>query len=202
MKVIGLTGAIASGKSTVARLFRRWGAEIVEADHIGHDLLRPDSPAYGKLAQAFGDGILDRDGRISRKRLGRIVFADPKARLKLDRIVHPLLLSALRKRIEAARSETGGMLVVVAALIPEWGIESWFDSVIAVRTPREKRLKRLLASGFTKSEAGQRLASQLPEREKCRRADRIIENKGDLSDLRKAARLVWDKLKEESCSRN
>jgi dephospho-CoA kinase len=202
LKVIGLTGAMASGKSTVAGRFRRWGAEVMEADRIGHDLLRPNSPAYGKLAKAFGWEIFVKGGLISRKRLGRIVFADPKARLKLDRIVHPLLLRALRKRILEARRETGGMLVVVAALIPEWGIEDWFDGVVAVRAPLEKRLERLVDSGFTSKEARQRLASQLPERGKCRRADMIIENRGSLSDLRKEARLVWDKIKEESCFRN
>jgi dephospho-CoA kinase len=202
LKVIGLTGAVASGKSTVAAWLKRWGAEIVEADRIGHDLLRPNSPAYRKLTKAFGREILGNGGQINRKYLGRIVFADPQARRKLNRIVHPLLLKALRRKILNARRETGGMLVVVAALIPEWGIESWFDGVVAVRAPLEKRLKRLVDSGFTSKEARQRLASQLPEREKCRRADRIIENRGSLSDLRKEARFVWDKLKDESCFRN
>lgn len=202
MKVLGLTGTIASGKSTVARWFRRWGAEVVEADHIGHVLLRSGSPAHGKLIRAFGKDILKRDGQISRKRLGQKVFADQKARRRLNRIVHPLLLRALRVRIERARRKGDRILVVVAALIPEWKIGSWFDGVIAVTAPREKRIQRLVDSGFTKKEAGQRLASQLPEREKCREADVIILNRGSLAALRKRAGTVWNKLREDSCFRN
>lgn len=202
MKVIGLTGTIASGKSTVSRWFRSWGAEVVEADCIGHVLLRSGSPAHGKLIRAFGKDILKRNGQINRKRLGQKVFADPKYRHRLNRIVHPLLLRALRVRIERARRKEERILVVVAALIPEWKIGSWFDSVIAVTSPRKKRIQRLVESGFTKKEARQRLGSQLPERKKCREADEIIINRGSLAALRKRAGTVWDQLREDSCFRN
>jgi len=201
VNVIGLTGTMASGKSTVAHLFRGWGAEVVEADRLGHVLLRPESPAYRKLVKVFGRTILVRGGQISRRRLGQKVFADQKARRTLNRIVHPLLLRALKKRIEATR-ERGRMLVVVAALIPEWKIEDWFDCLIAVTAPRKDRLDRLCNLGFTRREARQRLASQLSEREKCRGANLIIENQGSLSALRKEARLAWNTLKEGLCFRN
>jgi dephospho-CoA kinase len=202
VKVIGLTGTIASGKSTVSRWFRSWGAEVVEADRIGHVLLRSGSPAHGKLIRAFGKDILQKDGQINRKLLGQKVFADPKSRRRLNRIVHPLLLRALRVIIERARSKGDRILVVVAALIPEWKIGGWFDSVIAVTSPREQRIQRLMDSGFTKKEARQRLGSQLPEREKCREADVIISNRGSLSALRKKADTVWNQLREDSCFRN
>ena len=202
VKVIGLTGTIASGKSTVARWFRCWGAEVVEADRIGHVLLSSGSPARGELIRVFGKDILKKNGQISRKRLGQKVFADPKARRRLNRIVHPLLLRTLKARIERARRKGDRILVVVAALIPEWKIGSWFDGVIVVTAPREKRIQRLMDSGFTKKEAGQRLASQLPEREKCREADVIILNRGSLSALRKRAGTVWNQLREDSCFRN
>jgi dephospho-CoA kinase len=136
-----------------------------------------------KLVRAFGNDILESDGTLNRRDLGRIVFGDPKALKKLNDIVHPYLLKLLKAKIDKYR-KSGKIVVVDAALIFEWGIEKWFDFILVVTSNRINRIKRMTKSGLTRKEAEERIRSQIPQREKARRADFIIVN----DDSKKALR--------------
>lgn len=197
MKTIGVTGSIASGKTEIARWFGHWGASVIDADRIGHEILRPENPAYHRLIHAFGLIILHPNGWIDRQRLGQLVFADP-AKLKiLNEIVHPPLVNTLENRLSKIKRSPYKAAVVVAALISEWVIESRFDFILAVTATRRERLRRLYLRGYRHREACQRLSSQLPEWEKKKRADLIIDNRGTLKAMRMKARDIWNLIMED-----
>ncbi|MBN2329708.1 MAG: dephospho-CoA kinase [Candidatus Omnitrophica bacterium] len=184
---LGLTGNPGSGKSTAARMMEALGAQVVDADAVGHQLLEADSPVYDALAEEFGSEAASPEGRIDRKALGSIVFRSPERLRRLNEIVHPVLVERLKEAMRRFRSsQQGGVLVVDAALIYEWGIQDWFDAVLVVTAPKEKREQRLLASGrFTAEDFRRRDAAQLAEADKARQADVVFHNDADLEDLRR-----------------
>jgi len=182
MLVVGLTGSIATGKSTVAALLAARGGWVVEADRIGHALQEPGTACYRQILEAFGPGVLDADGRIDRKRLGAKVFADPEARRRLEAILHPALWEGCRE--EARRAEAAGawLVVVDAALLLEAGQRGWLDAVVVVTAPEEAQIRRLAAQrGLSEAEARLRLCSQWSSQEKAAQADVVIDNGGDLA---------------------
>jgi len=192
---VGITGGIGVGKSTVAQAFARHGARIIEADAIGHEVLRTDAAVQRELAKALGVGVFDAKGKPDRKAIGGIVFGNPDALATLNRIVHPPLLRRLRERLDAARRDPSVPLVAVdAALIAEWGIASWFDLVVAVTAPREQVEARLRAKGLSDDEVARRIASQLPEEARVCKAGVIIRNDGDAAKLAAAVEKVWRKM--------
>ncbi len=194
MVLVGVTGGVAAGKTTVGRLFGEWGAKLIEADAIGWELLR-EKEIRGRLIETFGREILNREGDIERKKLGRIVFASQGAREKLNSIVHPRLLKRLRQTIRRVRkTDFNGVLVVVAALIPEWGIRDWFDKLVVVICSEEVAAERLMKQGFSQEETRERITAQLPAEEKVKGADFVLDNSGDLGKLREETRTVWDEL--------
>lgn len=198
MKTIGITGSIASGKTEIAHWFGYWGASVIEADRIGHEILHPKNQVYHQLIRAFGMMILHPNGCINRRWLGQLVFANP-AKLKiLNEIVHPSLLRYLDNRISITKRSSHKAAVIVAALIPEWGIEGHFDVILAVTATRREKLARLYRRGFSHREAYQRLSSQLPGHAKNKRADLIIDNNGTLKAMRKKARDAWTLITEDS----
>lgn len=194
MILVGITGGVATGKTTVGKLFQEWGAQLVEADGIGWELLRRKEIG-DKLVQAFGSEILNSKGEIAREKLGGIVFSSVEAREKLNSIVHPPLLEKLKERIEEVRgSDFKGILAVVAALIPEWGIRDWFDKLVVVTCPEDQAVERLVSHGLRQREARDRIGSQVPEEDKMRGADFVIDNSGDLAELKEQARRVWREI--------
>lgn len=182
--VLAVTGNPGSGKSTVSAICRDMGATVLDADRLGHRMLRVGSPVFAHIVEVFGEDILNEEGDIDRNKLGQIVFQSPENLPRLNRIVHPPMLDALQAEIASYRaSETQAPLLVDAALIYEWSIEDWFDLVVVVtaapQTRRDRYRKKSDDRTFTKREA-----AQLPESYKLERADVIIHNDTSLKQLR------------------
>lgn len=196
---VALTGGIASGKSVVARLLSEKGAVVYSADQAARDLMAPGRPAWAGVAARFGPSVLRPDRTIDRAALGAIVFADPVARRALDRIVHPLVLADEEKavrRLERGRRDGGPVLFVVeAALTIEAGYARHFDRVVVVHCPRAEQVRRLRRrDGIGRAEALRRIGSQLPAREKLRRADYAIDTSGTLAETVERTERVYAML--------
>ncbi len=181
MVVVGLTGGIATGKSTVAAMFAARGAAIVDADRIAHALQEPGQPCYRLIVEAFGDGILNGAGRLDRRSLGARVFTDPDARRRLESILHPAIREACQTEIRAAEAAGRALCVVEAALILETGQRNRFDKIVLVTAPEEVQVDRLVQGrDLTEAESRQRMRSQWTTAAKTALADFVIDNGGDL----------------------
>ena len=191
-----MTGGIACGKSTVADCWRRWGAETLDADDVAHALIAPGGAAVAAVLDAFGPAVRAADGGIDRERLGRMAFADPAARRRLEALLHPAVIRRMRAWAEGVRRE-GRRGVAVVPLLFEAGMEKDWDAVVCVASDEQTMLERLAARGLSPAEAKARIASQWPVREKTARADRVIENNGSLAELEKTSRAVWNDLFEQ-----
>jgi len=186
--VVGLTGGLGAGKSTVARALAAAGARVVDADRMGHAVLE-EAGVRRELAAAFGADVLGADGGVRRDELGRRAFATPEALARLNAVVHPRLLSRLRDEIESLAAEGyRGLVVLDAALLVEWDLGAWCDVVVAVTAPLEARRRRAqTALGLSDADVEARLARQLPEEERVRYADRVLVNDGSVEDLAERA---------------
>jgi dephospho-CoA kinase len=195
-RVLGLTGGIATGKSTVARLFEGLGAVVIDADRIVHELQAPGQPALGEIAAAFGPEMLRPDGSLDRERLGALVFRDAEARARLNAIVHPRVGAELARRLAAARA-AGVRLVLldVPLLLETGGARGLVEAVIVVYAPEAEQVRRQMArDGCTRDEAERRVRAQLPIEEKRRRADHVIDNSGSPADTEAQVRRLFDAL--------
>ena len=192
---VGLTGNIASGKSTVARVWERLGARIIDADELARRAVEPGSPALSRIAREFGPGVLEPGGGLDRAALRDLVFRDEGARRRLEAIVHP---EVARLRAEEERKlEREGVAIVVndIPLLFEAGLEDQFDVVVLVDAPEEVRLERLVRDrGLTPDEARRMIEAQMPAEPKRRRADVVIDNAGTLEELEACAERVWRDL--------
>lgn len=196
--IVGVTGGIGAGKSRVCEVFAREGARVIEADEVGRQTVE-DPAVLRALAQAFGNDILDEQGALNRRELGRRAFASATARKRLNAIVWPSLGRRLREAAERLHSECPDRPVVVdAALILEWGDRhALCDALVAVTAPETRRIQRAMErKGLSEEEVRDRMASQLPESEKVAAADYVIENAGSLSDLESRAMAVWRQIIE------
>jgi dephospho-CoA kinase len=191
--IIGLTGQIGSGKSSVAKVFARLGATVIDADRIGREVVERSSPLRRKLAQTFGSSVIDARGNIRRKKLAALAFVDRVSRDKLNSLVHPYLLAELRKQVRRADSK-GRVVVVDAALLLHWKMDREVDIVVVVQASRKMRLARLQARGVERKDALAREKAQLPYAEFRRRADHIILNNGRPDDLAQESRLLFARL--------
>lgn len=192
---VGLTGNVAAGKSTVAALFARWGATLIDADAIVRDLQRPGTPVFDAIVARFGPGIVARSGVLDRAALRRLVLADPAARAALNAIVHPAV--AARRADLLAKAQADGVRLVVddIPLLFEVMDPSAFDAVVLVDAPADVRRRRLEAlRGLSAAEAEQFLEMQMPSAEKRARSTYVIDNDGDLEHLEARARDVFDAL--------
>ncbi|MCI0403312.1 MAG: dephospho-CoA kinase [Acidobacteria bacterium] len=199
---VGLTGGIASGKTTVAAMFRARGARILEADRIAHRLMAPGQPAYDEIVRAFGKEVLGADGSIDRKRLGAIVFADAARREQLNRIVHPRVIEEQEKELaRIAAEEPGAVAMVEAALLVEAGYHKQLDKLVVTWCRPEQQLERLLAKGLSREDAARRIAAQLPPEEKRRLADFVIDCSGSLAETEKQVERVWQALQQAAASK-
>lgn len=195
MLLVGLTGGIGVGKSTVASMFAARGAAVVDADRISQELQAPCAPCYRAIVEAFGEGVLDPAGRIDRKRLGAMVFAEPARRQQLEAIMHPAIWAVCETEIRAAAAAGRAVCVVEAALILETGQQSRFQRIIVVTAPTDVQVERLAqARGLAEAEARQRLAAQWPNAEKARQADHVIDNGGDLAATERQVEFVHSAL--------
>jgi dephospho-CoA kinase len=194
VRVVGLTGGIATGKSTFAAELRARGAPVIDADALARAAVAPGTPALAEIARAFGPAVLAPDGALDRKRMGAIAFADPAARRRLEAITHPAVRAAMLA--ETARLAAAGhpLAFYDVPLLFEIGLDRELDSVVVVYAPsavQEERLAR--RDGLSPAEAAARLAAQLDVEEKAARADFVVENSGPLAALgAKADRLLAD----------
>jgi len=178
-KIIGLTGGIASGKSTVSEELKKCGIEIIDADAISRTLLEINGPAYGQVRETFPEYV-KADGEIDRRALGAYVFSHEDALEKLNGIMHPIIVAEVKKRAEQAER----CAVIDAPLLIEVGLDVICDEIWLITADRETRIARIIArNGLTRSEAEDRIDRQMPEEEKRRRAQRVIENNGSMDAL-------------------
>ena len=194
---VGLTGGIASGKTTVARMLSELGAFVVDADRIAHELLAPGGRAVDATVGHFGREILDARGGIDRTELAKRVFADPAAREALNAIIHPDVRRELDLRIESFRrdDEGGPVAVVDAALLVETGRHRAFDRLVVVRCDRDTQLGRILErDGVTRDEAEARIEAQAPLEEKLALADYVIDTETSLDETRRRTEGVYAAL--------
>jgi dephospho-CoA kinase len=193
----GLTGGIASGKSTVARFLEVLGAKVIDADRVGHELLQPANPVFNQVVSHFGREILKPWGEIDRERLGSLVFADPQKLGELTSIMHPRLIARIKELAEEFRSrEPRAAIVVDAALIYEAGVADSFAKILVAWCRPEQQLERLMAkTHISRQEALRRMASQMPAEEKRRRADYVIDCSGSLEQTRAQVEALYPAIK-------
>jgi len=196
MKVIGITGNIASGKSTVARMFEALGARIIDADEIARIVVEPGEPAWKEIVGEFGKDILEPGGAIDRKRLGGIVFGDEARRKRLNEITHPRIMERIRGLVRGYEKEKAPVVMIEAALIVEkGGLKDLIDALIVVTADEETQIRRLMeGKGYSREEAVSRLRAQMPAREKMIHGDYIIDNSGSLEDTRARAKAVSEAI--------
>lgn len=202
MLIVGLTGGIASGKSTIARALREEpGIAVVDADRIAWETYRPGTEVYKKLVERFGEGIVNDQGEIDRKKLGAIVFRDPEARRSLNDIVHPAVLSKLREIARRERARGTRVLVVEAALLLESPHvdRSFFDYYVLVAVDPEEQLRRLMErDGLPREEALRRVQAQTPQDEKIPRADFVLWSRGRPEDTVREAKRLFRELRRRA----
>lgn len=185
MRVVGLTGGIGSGKSTVAAFFKQQGAEVVDADQIAREVVEPGRPALEAIIKAFGRDVLQSNGRLDRARLAAIVFKDVAARERLEAITHPPIRQRLLEEVEARRARPGLLVLDIPLLYERPRIEA-VDAVVVVWVDAATQLERLLARGGLDEEAARaRIAVQMPLDEKKARADHVIDNSGSREATRR-----------------
>lgn len=197
--IVGVTGGIGAGKSTVCAAFEKAGAHVIDADAVGHEILN-DPAVIRNLIDAFGPEILDADGRVMRRAVGKRAFASKEGREKLDAAVWRPLRQALLDKIRAALDRKPERLVVVdAALLVERGDpKAWIDVLVVVTAPEPVRIKRTMARlGISKAEVKARMAAQLPESNKVAVADFVVVNDATAEACRRRARCVWKQLQSE-----
>jgi dephospho-CoA kinase len=194
----GLTGGVASGKSTVAEMFRVLGARIINADQIGHEAIARGQPAFQELVARFGTEFLGNDGEIDRRRLGNLVFADQELLSQLNAIVHPRIIQRVEELADRYHAEDPKRIILLdAALIFEAGIGSRFKKLLVAWCQPEQQLARLIAkTDLPLAEARRRIASQLSIEEKRRRADFLIDCSGSLEETQRQVEALYPKLKE------
>ena len=199
--VVGLTGGIASGKTTVSGLLAARGAYIIDADGVGHQVLLPDGEAYPQVVATFGTEILEQDGTVSRPKLGAIVFSDPERLAALNAISHPAMAGRMSLEIRRVRAkppaERPPLIVLDAAILFEAGWDALCAQVWTVEAPPEATVERLTAGGrFTRQAAQARIDAQLSNAERAQRAGRVILNTGSLAALEAEVRRVWESAVE------
>ena len=193
MKIIGLTGGIACGKSTVSAELRALGAAIIDADALAHELSQPHQPIYNAYVERFGREIVTADGTLDRAAIARRVFADPAVRAEVEAIAHPIIRSAAEARLRAARDDNKRAAVLDVPLLFEAGWDALADETWVVALPCEEQLARLLArdTSMDAGEARARIAAQMSLAEKCARADVVIDNSGTVEEIREYIGKLW-----------
>lgn len=192
MVVIGLTGGIASGKSTVSRILRELGAPVVDADAIVHQLQVPGSPVLAAIARAFGPGVIREDGSLDRAALGRIIFADPARRQALEAIMHPAVRQEMWAQVEQYRQQGEPAVVLDVPLLVETGLYKQVDQVWVVYVDPETQLVRLMTrDGLDRPSASLRVAAQMSLEAKRSLADLVIDNRGSEDSTRSQVIAAW-----------
>lgn len=198
---VALTGNIAAGKTTVARLFRQWGATVIDADRLAQEAQAPGGPVLAQIAARFGAGVLAPDGSLERAALRRAVLADPDALRALNAIVHPEVHRRRQALLAEARARGDRIVITDIPLLFEADDPSAYDAVVLVDAPGDVRQARIVQErGLDPEEARRMLGAQLPAEAKRARSDFVIDNVGDLAALEQAARRVWLALEAKAAA--
>jgi len=207
MLKVGLTGGIASGKTVVGEMFVAQGAHLVEADRIAHSLMQPGEPVYHEVVREFGHGIVNPDGSVNRSKLAEAAFGSPGADkgparvADLNRIVHPAVIRGQEEWMHTiSLQDPAGVAIVEAALLIEAGAAKRFDRLIVVTCTLEQRIERFakrqkLSLETARAEVARRIAAQLPDEEKIKAADYVIDNSGPLGRTGEQVQQIWEKLR-------
>ncbi len=195
MFIIGLTGGIASGKSTVSQVLHELGAAIIDVDQVAKDLQQPHTKVWQNIVDKFGREILQEDERFDRKALGQVVFNNPEALQMLNGIVHPGVIERSYEMISELERDGQNVAVLDVPLLIEAKMTSMADEIWLVAVPEEVQITRLMArNGFTREEALARLQSQMPLKDKRSYADIIIDNSGSMEETRQMVVILWKEL--------
>ena len=195
--IVGLTGGIASGKSTVGRIFRELGVHVVDADLVARDVVAKGSEGLAEVVRVFGEGVLAEDGSLDRKKMGAIVFADPEKRKQLEAITHPRIGARSMAELAALAQRGDAYGIYEAALLVENGSHRMMQALVVVAASADVQVRRVMArDGLSEQEARARLAAQLPLEEKIAVADHVIWNDGDQAALRARTEEVHRALTE------
>jgi dephospho-CoA kinase len=201
MLKVGLTGGIASGKSTVASMLRDRDCQVLELDPLGHELLEPGQSAYDEVVRDFGNGILGPGDKVDRAKLGAIVFSDPAKRARLNQILHPRILQVVRQWFSALDRPGGPDLAVAeAALIIEAGFHKELDKLIVCWARPDQQLARLMERGLPREQASLRIAAQMPGDEKRALADEVIDCSGTIQETEREVDMVFAKLQKAAAA--
>jgi dephospho-CoA kinase len=195
MLVIGLTGNLGTGKTEVAQMLAELGAIVINADELGHELLQPATETYKEIVAAFGKSIVKSNGDVDRNKLGKLAFADPAALNKLNRIMHPRIYEIVSEKIEVNRRAGARVVVVEAALLIEAGWKPLLDEVWVTTAPETTIKKRLKKSrGYSQAQVLERLKAQMPQKEKTKQADVVINTDCPIEELRARITELWHGL--------
>ena len=195
MYVIGLTGGIGSGKTTVSDMLRADGATIVYADQIGHEVYRPGTPVWEQVVQAFGRQVLTEDGQIDRRKLGQIVFSEPGALARLNAITHPPMRQMMIEKLDELRGKGTPVVVLEAALLIEAGWADLADEVwVTVVDPDEAARRSMERSGLSRQQAQARIAAQLSNAERTKHAQVVIDTNCSLAEVARRVHELWEDL--------
>ena len=193
MLVIGLTGGIGSGKSAVALMLQELGADLIDADKVGHEAYQVNSEPWQAVVDAFGKDILGSDGDIDRKKLGSIVFSDPSELDRLNAIMHPRMAKIVKEKIESLKESGSSVVVLEAAVLLEAGWDTLVNEVWTVTAPVDAVLERLKArNGMASDEANRRIAAQMSVEDRLKSSQAEINNNGDMILLGKTVRELWE----------
>jgi len=195
MKVIGLTGGIGSGKSTVSQFLAELGAVIIDADKVGHEVFKPSTEVWHEVVAVFGKQIIAANGTINRKKLGAIVFGNSEAQAQLNQIMHPRIHDMVKTQLEEYRRQGVVVVVLEAPLLVEAGWTSLVDEVWVTIASEATVLKRLRErTGLSERESLARIRSQLPTEKRVRHADVVIDTDCALAELKAKIRELWQRL--------
>lgn len=194
MYLVGLTGGIGSGKSTVAERLVEHGVELIDADQIAREVVEPGKPAWKKIVEHFGEGVLDADGFVDRAALGAVVFRDEKKRALLNEITHPPIISSIATQLEVLQA-FDGVVVIDVPLLVESGVDRGYEAVIVVAAKPDTQLQRLVElRGMDRTEAQARVDAQSPLEDKLAIATHVVWNEGTMEELRSAVDEVAEDL--------
>ena len=195
MIVVGVTGGLGTGKSTVARIFQQLGAVVLDADRIAHEVMRPKQLAWRRIVTTFGEQVLNDDQTINRALLARRVFREPAARVQLETIVHPQVIRHIRARLrQLSRNRRVRVVVLDVPLLAETGMHTMVDAVVVVSAPREVARERLIARGLNPEEAQRRIAAQWDLAAKVALADHVVDNADGMEHTRRQVKQLWNQL--------
>jgi dephospho-CoA kinase len=194
--LVGLTGGIATGKSTVSQMFAHLGAKVVDADLLAREVVMPGQPALDEIVTEFGHAVLQPDGQLDRKRLGAIVFSDPERRRRLEQITHPAIHMRQQRVLSVFEEEAfEGIVLWDAAVLIESGGHTRMDKLVVVLTdPDTERVRLMAREGMGDEEARGRIATQMPVADKAKLADYVIDNSGTRADTERQVRAVYQQL--------